>query len=582
MKKALCSFLILILIVSSSTIGFSEVIKDETVYVKLNHDGSSDSIMVVNHLSGTSKQEFFIDYGDYKELETLVTGVDLNLESGILKLPTEILKEKDIYYQGKIDKDLPMKIKITYFLDNIETKAEELLGKSGRIKIVVSIKESEYFTTQIQIPLSLKTFSNIDTKDGVTALVGKTMTVAFNHLPMGDGEFILEADGKNIELDPFVITATIMDLQLPGDIGGDLDKLSTGIGDISLATTELSNGSSEISKGSTKLMNGLKSLSNGISQFFKGMKDIDSNIKEVVKGFGSFNVGFLSLKDNINGLTTSVSEMNNGLSNIGTQGTNIKDGLQQLNGATKELNSGLSAVSTGLGELNTGHEQLVLLAQSLQNHSDPSVKALAQGVIGEGPAIISLNSSTSTISAGLNQVSHSLNQTTLGYVEYDKGLNSIVVGFSEFNEALKPFPASIDNMYEGHLELTKGLEAISNGINITTNGLKSLDSQTRNLPNDVSKLVDGQNKITTGLNKINEEGLKEIKTSIDDFNNMGLETPTKEYSSFVDSKNKNTKTGFIMNTPAVNKDTYENLDTTQDIDKEKRSIFERFLDLFKR
>ena len=132
MKRVLCSLLILMLIISSSTMGFSQVMKDETVYVKLNHDGSSDSIMVVNHLSGTSDEEFFIDYGDYKNLQSLVTGVEPVTEKGIVKWPTEILKEKDIYYQGEVESQLPMKIKITYFLDNIEVKAEELLGKSGK------------------------------------------------------------------------------------------------------------------------------------------------------------------------------------------------------------------------------------------------------------------------------------------------------------------------------------------------------------------------------------------------------------------------------------------------------------------
>ena len=82
--------------------------------------------------------------------------------------------------------------------------------------------------------------------------------------------------------------------------------------------------------------------------------------------------------------------MNSGLNAIGTQGTNINNGLQQLNGATKELNAGMSAVSIGLGELSAGHDQLILLAQSLQNNPDPNIQALVQGVIGEGAGIKSL------------------------------------------------------------------------------------------------------------------------------------------------------------------------------------------------
>lgn len=582
MKKILCSFLVIVLIISSSTIGFSQIVKDETVYVKLNHDGSVDSTMVVNHLSGSSEEEYFIDYGKYTELEPLVTDLEIKMENDFLKLPTKLLEEKDIYYQGKIDNPIPMNIKITYFLDGKEVKAEELLGKDGNMKIVIAIKDSDYFTTQIQIPLSLKKFSNIKSQDGVQALVGKTMTVAFNHLPIGDSEFTLEADGKNIELEQFIISASLMDIQLPGDIGGDLNKLSTGIGDISNAVTEISNGSNELSKGSVKLRNGLSSLSSGIAQFFNGMKSIDSNTKEVVKGFGSFNSGLLELKDNISNLTGGVTEMNNGLKKLGSEGTNIQNGLQQLNGGTKELNSGLSAVSKGLGELNQGHEQLVQLAQLLQNNSDPNVVALAQGVISEAEAIKSLSSNTSTISSGLNEISQNLNMTSLGYREYNKGLTSIVAGFDQFSEGIKPLPTGINTMYEGHTQLVNGLEELSKGISTTTNGIKSLDFQTKNLPNEVSKIVDGQNKITSGLNEINEQGLKEIETSINTFNSMGNDEPKDDYTSFVDSRNENTRTGFIMNTPAVNKDTFSAENQAPIVENDNRTIIQRFLDLFRK
>ncbi len=51
-----------------------------------------------------------------------------------------------------------MKIKIKYFLDNKEILGEDLAGKSGNLKINISIEDSSDLTTQIQLPLSLDMF----------------------------------------------------------------------------------------------------------------------------------------------------------------------------------------------------------------------------------------------------------------------------------------------------------------------------------------------------------------------------------------------------------------------------------------
>lgn len=43
----------------------------------------------------------------------------------------------DITYKGNINKDLPVNVKLTYYLDDKEVMVEELAHKSGHLKIVV-------------------------------------------------------------------------------------------------------------------------------------------------------------------------------------------------------------------------------------------------------------------------------------------------------------------------------------------------------------------------------------------------------------------------------------------------------------
>ena len=47
---------------------------------------------------------------------------------------------KDVYYQGEIDKKLPVDISVSYTLDGKNVSAKELAGKSGRVTIKYSYK----------------------------------------------------------------------------------------------------------------------------------------------------------------------------------------------------------------------------------------------------------------------------------------------------------------------------------------------------------------------------------------------------------------------------------------------------------
>ncbi|MCX4255166.1 MAG: hypothetical protein OSJ63_07910, partial [Bacilli bacterium] len=45
--------------------------------------------------------------------------------------------KSDITYRGTTTKTLPITTNVTYYLDDIETNINDMIGKSGKIKIVV-------------------------------------------------------------------------------------------------------------------------------------------------------------------------------------------------------------------------------------------------------------------------------------------------------------------------------------------------------------------------------------------------------------------------------------------------------------
>ena len=145
-----------------------------------------------------------------------------------------------------------------------------------------------------------------------------------------------------------------------------------------------------------------------------------------------------------------------------------------------------------------------------------------------------------------------------------------------------PLPGEIDNMLQGHTQLTNGLEPLFQGISAIDNGLNEISTKTQAFPSEVQKLTDGQSEISKGLEKLNDEGFKKIKSSMDELLDLQDSTDSKEYSSFVDNENnKDSTVQFIMKTPSIKLDEKmknNNIETPII----KKNFIQRFLDLFRK
>ncbi len=584
MKKFLSLFLVILILVSSSIVSFAEIIKNETVYVNLNYDGSKGNIVVVNHISGENGDEFFTDYGKYDSFEILVNGVEPIIEGNKIKWPTSFLKTNDIYYEGKIDKELPMDLSIKYYLDGKEIKGNDIAGKTGDFKILISVKDSPDLTTQIQIPLDLDIFSNINVNGGVASVVGKTMTVVYNHLPIGDGEYTLEAYGENIELDSIIIAGTAGDIDIPDNLDSGIKQLVDGIDEMSDATGEIHKGSVELNKGTNLLVNGIKALTKGLYELFTGSKEITDNSNTIINGFKEINGGLVQFKDHVVGLITGIGEMNTGLSSLDKESKNINTGLEGISQGVGGLSQGVQELGEGLSQLDQGHQGLVQLANSLASNPDPQVQALVQGVLGEAQAIASLNEGASEISVGAISLASNTSKLAAGYGEFSKGLSNIAGGFNEMNQGLQTFPKELETMVGGHTELVNGLDPLFAGIDELGGGMEKIYNETKSMPSQVQELADGQRDLSDGLLDLKNEGFEKIKDSLDDFSTLGEDDGKDPYTSFVDNKNnKNSNVQFVMQTPSIkNSDSTSDLDYNIEETKEKKSFIQRFLDLFRK
>ncbi|MFO3718297.1 hypothetical protein AB9Q04_08175, partial [Anaerococcus sp. ENR1011] len=86
------------------------------------------------------------DKSNLKDIKNLETDEAIESNNGFITWNAE---DKDIYYQGKTNGELPVDVKVTYFLDGKEVNTSDLEGKSGHLKIVAEATNKKSETTEI-------------------------------------------------------------------------------------------------------------------------------------------------------------------------------------------------------------------------------------------------------------------------------------------------------------------------------------------------------------------------------------------------------------------------------------------------
>ena len=109
-----------------------EACKDETVYVLCNADASVKDVIVSDWLKNTQALAALSDISDLTGIVNVRGAEPFTQHGDTLNWNAS---GDDIYYQGKTDKQPPVNVKMTYYLDGKEIAPEALAGKSGHLRI---------------------------------------------------------------------------------------------------------------------------------------------------------------------------------------------------------------------------------------------------------------------------------------------------------------------------------------------------------------------------------------------------------------------------------------------------------------
>lgn len=446
MKKILSLVLIIVLLFTSAvSISASDLPsqKEEVVYGILNLDGSVNNLYVVNIFNGGA----ITDYGNYSDIRNMTTSEKLSQNDDEITLNTSSDK---FYYQGTLEKkELPWNIAIKYFLDDKEMPGSELAGKSGKLKITVSVKQNsninstffENYALQIGLSLDNKLCSNIQADNATVAEAGSKKQLAYTVLPGNGIDTAVTADVHDFEMDPI----TLNGIKLSLGINVDSDKFTSQI-------AELSDAIKGLDDGAAGLLDGLNQLSSGMQRYVDGMK--------------AFKDGLGQLADGADRLNAGAAALSSGLSELSKQNDSLVNGALAIQQATFDsVNSRLSEMRLGLPVLTPDNYSAIL-------SPIPDLAAVKKQL------------------DGAVQFTQGIKGYTGGVAQLSKGASDLAGGTAEFKSSSSVIAASANELYNAGAELNAGIKKLRDGLIAYKEGTKKLRNGTSDMGSEINDKID--------------------------------------------------------------------------------------------
>lgn len=552
--------------------------KEETVYVKADAEGNTQTVIVSDWLKNKKKSKEIKDASDLTDIEN-VKG-DETYQKGKKSSITWNSNGNDIYYQGKTDKELPVSMQVTYYLDGKEISPKQLVGKSGKVKVRYEFTNHDVhdgiytpFTMVTAIVLPTEHFSNVKMKNAKDISDGSKhilMGVAFPGL--SDSLKLSESTiGKKFDIpDSFEFTADVKDFQMTvtatvasadtlSEFG--LDKVDT-IDELNDSLTTLSNASQKLVNGSGELLSGVKELRDASKTLKSGTATLNKKTKELSKGLNTLDrkkndliSGTKKLKKGSKELKAGTSQLEQKTKSLPSMMKELASGLESMKSLTgslpsqqklQQLSAGLNSITSSFDSIKGANEQYIA---ALQTQIDSLTTMLGRGNITNANDIQDVKTAIGTMQ-GIQQKMRDENNTI---DQQSKALSSSLApakaliqklsdpstqaSFKKLNSldtkeltdaasSLRTAAVKLNkgagDLVTGQSDLASGANQLGDGIHTAATGGKKLSSATGTLASGGGKLssgVDtlyhGADDLDTGLIQFNQDGIQRLVNIMD-------------------------------------------------------------------
>ena len=391
-----------------------DVDKDETVYVFAKANGDVDNILVNETLKNRDKSDKIEDTTDLKDIVN-VKGDETFTQNG--NKITWDAAGNEISYQGTTDKQLPVSVKATYYLDGNEISPEELAGKSGKVKIRLDYTSNEKVTKEVN-------GKEEDISVPFVAVSGMVLGDNFTNIQVTNGKYLAQGESNIVVgyavpgLDSGVKDAAEdLDTEIP-----DYVEVSADVTDFSLdmTVTMLVNGSEMDYSGDLDLTDLDKltdSLSSAGNQLATGSGDLSDGATQVADGAGT-------LADKMGDLTTGAGSLKAGMETLSSSSGDLASGVAVIDQSAQSIANGINTLDTAVNTKMTDAEKAAVAQQAA---SQVSASVEAQFAAGTDTYNYIYNSAVNNYTTSMSNATDTLYQQYKAAM-YDTMVQSALAG----------------------------------------------------------------------------------------------------------------------------------------------------------
>lgn len=585
-KKIIASLLISSMFCSNVAFATtaSKINKNETVYVIKENDSIKDKIVSI--WLNSDEHIDIKDNTNLEEIKNLKTGETLNKEDGYIRINEN---SKDVYYQGKTNKELPVDVKLDFYLDGEKTTNKELEGKTGKLKIVVSAenkqsviknisgKQTKIYSPYLVVGTMAFNEDNVKNivaknskviKDGKKEIVTTVLTPGlkenFENI-LSEDKMENFKDTVEIEMDitkykpieTYVVISNEIfqnrkNLEEIKNLRSEMwklenatmqlvdgsKKLNDAQGEINKGISDVADGMQKINEGSAELYNKSGLLEAEVNKSVNKLSEIPKYANELANGASRLNGGLGEVKKATNQISKSLSKLN--LKTLFIKFEEMKKGISQIAQGSANLNSGISKVNKNVLVLAQGNDTFNAKMQEMntgvQNITIPDFSVLK--TINVEPDLRNIATATNAMGQSVADIQNTITMLSDEKYKDDVNIQNTIKTLEKTKLNLVRNSGTIGTSagnLKNSLKPLKNVQSSAKQLNKITElqeGMSKLAETSNNinmnmqkLPQGLTKLEEGSMNLNTGINKIDRE-IDNINIDQDQINKL-LEFPNQ-------------------------------------------------------
>ena len=383
---------------------------DEAYYATMDYYGNLKEGSVVKSyaMNGVNK---LTDYGVYDEVNNLTDGTVPKSADGKTVFNFGETVPEHFYFEGKTTRPfekLPWTISMSYKLNGVPTKAEELAGKVGVVDIDLNFVPNENagkyaknnYTLEALAMFNQDDILSLEAEGAQVQLIGNLRVVLFVCLPGEENHFTisvgtedfkfggmtylmvpatlsqldmisgLAADKEDIENDYRKLNSSLdILLNSVGNMGGSLREAADGLDQINEARKTVSDGKDNIYSDMDVSLSDMSKLAEQLAPAKEHLKTAQEAIDDVTADVNKLHDKAYSMKSDIRAISRALDDVSYDIENFRRSNTrtlrihtnNLTNSVANLEKELKSMNATLKSLKSQLSNVESGEDGSVLV-----------------------------------------------------------------------------------------------------------------------------------------------------------------------------------------------------------------------------